>query len=169
MNPQVWWMLDICLSHALEYCPQTQAQKKCLYLKAHASNALSSALSAEIKNEVKMEYGWPKRANLLWKVLEPIYGSSNNKKSSLSAPKNISSSSTLYDQSQEGQSSSQIEEAKPVSQTGGSGFGRIETSLAEEDNCSTSSSNDDDDTYDEYNEQELLMEFKKLINKHMKL
>jgi hypothetical protein len=25
INSQVWWMVDICLSHALEYCPQTQA------------------------------------------------------------------------------------------------------------------------------------------------
>jgi hypothetical protein len=65
MNPQVWWMVDIGLSRALEECPQTQVQKKCLYLKAHASNALSSALSVEIKNEVEMEYGWPERANLL--------------------------------------------------------------------------------------------------------
>jgi hypothetical protein len=112
MNPQVWWMVDIDRSHALEDCPQTQVQKKCLYLKAHASNALSSALSAEIKNEVEIEYGWPERPNLLWKVLEQIYGSSNSKKLSSSATKNISSSSTLYDQSQEGQSSSQNEEAK---------------------------------------------------------
>jgi hypothetical protein len=65
MNSQVWWMADIGFSHALKDCPQTQAQKKCLYLEAHASNALSSILSAEIKNEVEMEYGWPKRANLL--------------------------------------------------------------------------------------------------------
>jgi hypothetical protein len=57
INPQVWWMVDICLSHAFEDCPQTQAQKKCLYLEAHASNALSSALSAEIKNKVEMEHG----------------------------------------------------------------------------------------------------------------
>jgi hypothetical protein len=56
----------------------------------------------------------------------------------------------------------------PVSQTGLSNFGRIETSLAEEDDCSTSSS-DDDDTDDEYDEQEFLVEFKKLISKHMKL
>jgi hypothetical protein len=56
MNPQVCWMVDIGLSHTLEDCPQTQAQKKCLYLETHASNALSSALSAEIKNKVKMEY-----------------------------------------------------------------------------------------------------------------
>jgi hypothetical protein len=41
--------------------------------------------------------------------------------------------------------------------------------LAEKDDCSMSSSDDDDDTYDEYNEQELLMEFKKLISKDRKL
>jgi hypothetical protein len=102
MNPQVWWMVDICLFHALEDCPQTQAQKKCLYLEAHASNALSSALSVEIKNEVKMKYGWPERPILLWKVLEQMYGSSISNNSSSSTLKNISSSSTLYDQSQEG-------------------------------------------------------------------
>jgi hypothetical protein len=43
--------------------------------------------------------------------------------------------------------------------------------LSEEDDCSTSSSNinDDDDIDDEYDEQELLVEFRKLICKHMKL
>jgi hypothetical protein len=49
----------------LEDYPQTQGQKKCLYLEAHASNALSSTLSAEIKDEIEMEYGWLERANLL--------------------------------------------------------------------------------------------------------
>jgi hypothetical protein len=39
-----------------------------------------------------------------------------------------------------------------VSQTRLSSFGRIETSLAEEDDCSISSSDDDDDTDDEYDE-----------------
>jgi hypothetical protein len=53
MNPQIWWMVDVGLSHALEHCPQIQTQKKCLYLKAHASNGLSSALSAEIKMKSK--------------------------------------------------------------------------------------------------------------------
>jgi hypothetical protein len=105
--------------------------------------------------------------------IEEIFGSSNDKKSSSNIPEKISSSSTLFYQSQEGQSSSQKEEAKfvslgkldcPVSQTGLSGFGRTETSLTKEDDCSTSSSVDD-----EYDEQELLVEFKKLISKHMKL
>jgi hypothetical protein len=93
-----------------------------------------------------MEYGWSERANLLCKVFEQIYGLNNSKKLSSSAMKNISSSSTLYDQSQEGQSNSQKEEAKSVSlrkldcsisQTGGSGFDRTENVLCKEDDCST--------------------------------
>jgi hypothetical protein len=41
--------------------------------------------------------------------------------------------------------------------------------LVEENDCSTSSSDVDDDTDDEYDDKELLLEFKKLINKPMKL
>jgi hypothetical protein len=180
MDTQVCWMIDVGFSHALEDCPQTQAQKKCLYLKAHASNGLSSALSAEIKDEIKMEYGWSERANLLWKVLEQMYGPSNSKKTLLSDSENISSSSTHFDQEQEEQSSVQKEELNsvslkkldgPISQIRGSDFGRTENILSEEDDCSTSSSDvdDDDDTDDEYDEQELLVDFRKLIHKHMKL
>jgi hypothetical protein len=52
-----------------------------------------------------------------------------------------------------------------------SNFGRTKNVLVEEDDYSTSSSDidDDDDTDDEYDEQEILVEFKKLISKHMKL
>jgi hypothetical protein len=63
-------MVEVGLSHALEDCPQTQVQMNCLYLEAHASNALSSVLSAEIKDEIEIEYGLLERANLLWKVVE---------------------------------------------------------------------------------------------------
>jgi hypothetical protein len=137
-------------------------------------------LSAEIKDDIKIEYGWLERATLLWSVLEQMYGSSNSKRSSLSAPKNISSSSTHFNEDQGKQLSVEKEELNfaslgktdgPVSQTRVSGFGRIENVLAKEDNCSTSSSDvaDDDNTYDEYDEQELLVEFKKLISKYMKL
>jgi hypothetical protein len=69
MNTKVWWVVDVGLSHALEDCPQTQAQNKCLYLEAHGSNALSSALSAEIKDETKMEYGLLEGANLFERCL----------------------------------------------------------------------------------------------------
>jgi hypothetical protein len=94
---------------------------------------------------------------------------------------NVSSSPIHIDQDQEEQSSVQKEKAKyvslgkpdcPVYQTRVSGFGRIETSLVEEEDCSTSSSDDDDDdddTDDEYDYEELLLELKKLISKHMKL
>jgi hypothetical protein len=57
----------------------------------------------------------------------------------------------------------------PVFQTRLSGFDRTKTSLSKEDDCSMSSSDDDDNTDNEYDEQELLVEFKKLISKHMKL
>jgi hypothetical protein len=182
MNPQVWWMVDVGLSQALKDCPQIQAQKNCLYLEAHASNTLSSALSAEIKDKIEIEYDLLERANLLWKVLEQMLGSSDDKRSSsTNIPENISSSSIHIDQDQEEQSSVQKEEVKsasfvkldgPVSQTRTSGFGRTKTTLAEEDDCSTSSSgvdDDDDDTDDDYDNQELLVEFKNLISIHMKL
>jgi hypothetical protein len=179
LNPQVWWMVDVGLSHTMEDCPQTQAQKKGLYLEAHASNALSSDLRAKIKGDIKMEYGLLERANLLGKALEQMFGSSDDKRSySTNIPENVSLSSIHIDQDQEEQSSVQKEKVKsislekpdcPVSQTGVSGFGRTETSLVEEEDCSTSSSDDDDDTDDEYDYEELLLEFKKLKSKYMKL
>jgi hypothetical protein len=99
-------MVDVGLSHALEDYPQTQAQKKCLYLETHASNALSCALSAEIKEEIKMVYGLIERANLLWKALEQMIGSSDDKRSSsTNILENVSSSSIHIDQDQEEQSS----------------------------------------------------------------
>jgi hypothetical protein len=134
--------------------PQTQAQKKCLYLEAHASNALSSALSAEIKDMIEIEYGLLERANLLWKVLDQMFGWSNDKRSSPNIPENVSSSSIHIDQDQEEQSSVQKEKVKsvslgkqdgPISQTGVSGFGRTKVILAEEDDYSSSSSDDDND------------------------
>jgi hypothetical protein len=135
-------------------------------------------LSAEIKDEIEVEYGLLEKANLLWKVLDQMFGSSNDKRSSSNIPENISSSSTHIDQDQEEQSSVQKEEVKSailgklnglVSQTGVPSFGRTKIILAEEDDCSSSCSNVDDDIEDEYDDQELLLEFKKLISKHMKL
>jgi hypothetical protein len=99
----------------LEDCPHTQAQEKCLYLEAHATKALSSALSAEVKDIIKIEYGFLESANLLWKALEQMYGSSNDKRSSSTKfPKNISLLSNHIDQDQEEQSSIQNEMVKSV-------------------------------------------------------
>jgi hypothetical protein len=137
-------------------------------------------LSAKIIDEIEMEYGLLERANVLWNVLEQMYGSSNSKRSSSTTPENISSSSTHFDQDQEDQSSVQKEELNSaslrksdgsVSQTGVYVFGRTKNVLAEGDDCSTLSSNinNDDGKDDEYDEQELLVEFEKLMSKHMKL
>jgi hypothetical protein len=70
INPQVWWIVDVVFSHALEECTQTQAQEKCLYLKSHAFNALSSSLSVYVEDMVEMKHGLLESANLLWRALE---------------------------------------------------------------------------------------------------
>jgi hypothetical protein len=122
------------------------------------------------------------RANLIWKTLEQMFGSCDDKRSSsTNISENVSSSSIHINQDQEEQSSVKKEKVKsislgksacPIFQTRVSGFARTETSLVEEEDCSTSSSNDaddDDDTNDEYDYEELLLELKKLISKHIKL
>jgi hypothetical protein len=63
-----------------------------------------------------MEYGLLESANLLWKTLERMYGSSNDKSSSsINVPENISSSSMHIDQDNEEQSSVQKEKVKSAS------------------------------------------------------
>jgi hypothetical protein len=112
-------------------------------------------------------------------VLEQMFGSSNDKRSSSNVPDNISSSFIHIDQDHEKQSSVQKEEVKsaslgksdgPVSQTKTSSFGRTKVTLTEKEDCSTLTNDyDDDDTDDEYDDQELLLEFQKHVSKHIKL
>jgi hypothetical protein len=65
-------------------------------------------LNVEIKEEIKMEYGLLERANLLWNVIEQMFGSSDDKRLiSTNIPENVSSSSIHIDQDQEEQSSVQ--------------------------------------------------------------
>jgi hypothetical protein len=40
-------------------------KEKCLYLKAHASKALSSVLSVQVEDMIEMEHGLLESANLL--------------------------------------------------------------------------------------------------------
>jgi hypothetical protein len=81
-------------------------------------------LSAKIKDKIKIEYGLLERTNLLWKVVEQMFDSTNVKRSSSNNPENISSSSIHIDQDQEEESSVQKEEIKSVSlkKIGWSGF-----------------------------------------------
>jgi hypothetical protein len=66
-------MVDVGFSHALEDCPKSQVQEKYLYLEAHASKALSSVLSAEVEDMIKIEYDLFETINILWKALEQKY------------------------------------------------------------------------------------------------
>jgi hypothetical protein len=47
-------------------------------------------LSAEIKDDIEIEYDLLERANLLWKALEQMHGSTNDKRSLSNVSKNIS-------------------------------------------------------------------------------
>jgi hypothetical protein len=80
-------------------------RKRNVYISKSMHLMLSSALSVEIKDEIEMEYGLLERANLLWKVLEQMFVSSNNKIVSSNVLENISSSSIYINQDQETQSS----------------------------------------------------------------
>ncbi len=81
-------------------------RKRIAYISKPMHLMLSSALSVEIKDEIKIEYDLLERANLLWKVLEQMFGSSNDKRSSsTNISENVSSSSIHIDQDQEEQSS----------------------------------------------------------------
>jgi hypothetical protein len=40
------------------------------------------SVEVEVEGMIKMEYGLLESANILWKMLEKIYGSSNDKRSS---------------------------------------------------------------------------------------
>jgi hypothetical protein len=147
----------------------------------YISKPMHLMLFLVLKDDIEMEYGLFERANILWKALEKIFGSSNDKiSSSKNIPENVSSSSIHIDQDQEEQSSVEKENVKsvslgkldcPIYQIRVSSFGRTETSLVEEEDCSTSSfdDDDDDDTNYKYDFEELLLELKKLISKHMKL
>jgi hypothetical protein len=104
MIPQVWWIVDVAFSHTLDDYPQTQVQEKCLYLKAHAFNAVSSALSSKVKDTIEMKYGFLEGANLHWMALEQIYGWSKNEISLLKNDFEMISYSTIsFDQDQEEQ------------------------------------------------------------------
>jgi hypothetical protein len=78
--------------------PSNSNKEQCLYLKVHTSKFLSSALNTEMEYIIKIEYGLLESVNILWKTLEQIYDSSNDKRSSsINISKNISLSSIHID------------------------------------------------------------------------
>jgi hypothetical protein len=136
----------------LECLPSNTSIKKCIYLEAHASNILSSVLSAKIKEEIKMKYGLVEKANVWLKRWQEIILNKYSRQCLIIINTHWSRSRRAISVQKENVKFVSLGKPNcPISQTGISSFGRTETSLVEED-CSISSFNDDDDDDDTNNE-----------------
>ena len=51
ISPQMWWIIDVSFSHALDEKNATKAQKKCLHLDCQATNIFYQSLSDKIFGE----------------------------------------------------------------------------------------------------------------------
>ncbi|KAG0525329.1 hypothetical protein BDA96_06G046600 [Sorghum bicolor] len=70
ISPQMWWMVDVGLSHVLDEENLTQAQEKCLYLDYQATNIFYSSMKDNIFGEI-MDM---KSAHEIWSYLNEKYG-----------------------------------------------------------------------------------------------
>ncbi|OQU90579.1 LOW QUALITY PROTEIN: hypothetical protein SORBI_3001G001066 [Sorghum bicolor] len=70
ISPQMWWMVDVGLSHVLDEENLTQAQEKCLHLDYQATNIFYSSMKDNIFGEI-MDM---KSAHEIWSYLNEKYG-----------------------------------------------------------------------------------------------
>ncbi|OQU75618.1 hypothetical protein SORBI_3K044419 [Sorghum bicolor] len=70
ISPQMWWMVDVGLSHVLDEENLTQAQEKCLHLDYQATNIFYSSMKDNIFGEI-MDM---KSAHEIWTYLNEKYG-----------------------------------------------------------------------------------------------
>ncbi|KAG0529423.1 hypothetical protein BDA96_05G097200 [Sorghum bicolor] len=70
ISPQMWWMVDVGLSHVLDEENLTQAQEKCLHLDYQAINIFYSSMKDNIFGEI-MDM---KSAHEIWSYLNEKYG-----------------------------------------------------------------------------------------------
>ncbi|KAG0543007.1 hypothetical protein BDA96_02G152800, partial [Sorghum bicolor] len=69
-SPQMWWIVDVCFSCAIDKKVATQAQKKCLHLDCQATNIFYSSMKDNIFGEI-MDM---KSAHEIWVFLNEKYG-----------------------------------------------------------------------------------------------
>ena len=69
ISPQMWWIVDVGLSCAIEREDATQAQKKCLHLDCQATNILYHSMKDNIFGEI-MDM---KSAHEIWSYLIETY------------------------------------------------------------------------------------------------
>ncbi|OQU84825.1 LOW QUALITY PROTEIN: hypothetical protein SORBI_3004G129750 [Sorghum bicolor] len=70
ISPQMWWMVDVGLSHVLDEENLTQAQEKCLHLDYQATNIFYSSMKDNIFGKI-MDM---KSAHEIWSYLNEKYG-----------------------------------------------------------------------------------------------
>ncbi|KAG0532768.1 hypothetical protein BDA96_04G135600 [Sorghum bicolor] len=70
ISPQMWWMVDVGLSHVLDEENLTQAQEKCLHLDYQATNIFYSSMKDNIFGEI-MDM---KSTHEIWSYLNEKYG-----------------------------------------------------------------------------------------------
>ena len=69
ISPQMWWMVDVGLSHVLDEENLTQAQEKCLHLDYQATNIFYSSMKDNIFGDI-MDM---KSAYEIWSYLNEKY------------------------------------------------------------------------------------------------
>ena len=52
ISPQMWWIVDVGFSHALDEKNATKAQKKCLHLDCQATNIFYQSMKDNIFGEI---------------------------------------------------------------------------------------------------------------------
>jgi hypothetical protein len=52
ISPQMWWIIDVVFSHAIERKDATQGQKKCLHLDCQATNIFFQSMDDSIFSEI---------------------------------------------------------------------------------------------------------------------
>ncbi|OQU78927.1 hypothetical protein SORBI_3008G072850 [Sorghum bicolor] len=74
ISPQMWWIVDVGFSCAIDKKVATQAQKKCLHLDCQATNIFYSSMKDNIFGEI-MDM---KSAHEIWVFLNKKYGHDHN-------------------------------------------------------------------------------------------
>jgi hypothetical protein len=74
ISPQIWWIVDVGFSCAIDRNNATQAQSKCLHLDIQATNIFYRSMVSSILCEV-MDF---KSAHEIWMFLNEKYGAISN-------------------------------------------------------------------------------------------
>ena len=85
ISPQMWWLVDVGLSFAIDRKNATSSQSNCLYLDHQATNVFYRSIDSNIYNEI-----WElKSAHEIWMFLNEKYGGIPNDDEDIGEHKNV--------------------------------------------------------------------------------